>query len=111
MNFRSTFAILMVCLIGTSILFNAVEAGKKKKILGALLLGAALFQKPKILPLPLPIPIPIKKEVHVPYPQPYPVYKTKYVSVPEPYPVYYGGGGYSGGGGGYGGEYGGDDHY
>ena len=47
MNFRSTLAILLVCLLGSTLFFEAVEAGKKKKIIGALLLGAALASKPK----------------------------------------------------------------
>ncbi|OTF81877.1 hypothetical protein BLA29_012115 [Euroglyphus maynei] len=59
----------------TSMFIVNVDAGKKKKILAALLLGAALAAKPKILPIPLPIPIPFKQE------------EKKYVPVPQPYPI------------------------
>jgi len=58
MKFNSVFAILLACLLASSVFFETAEAGKKKKLLGALLLGAALgASKPKILPLPLPLPV------------------------------------------------------
>lgn len=50
-------AILFASLMFTSMFIVDVEAGKKKKILAALLLGAALAAKPKILPIPLPVPV------------------------------------------------------
>lgn len=108
MKFIHSFAILMAFLVAATMFYAPapVEA-KKKKMLTAILLGALLGSKQKLmpLPLPLPIPLPIKHEKVIPYPEPY------------HYPVYvdghYGGGGYGGGGGGggYGGggyEHGGD---
>lgn len=73
MKYLSLFAVVFACLFASSMFFEVAEAGKKKKILGALLLGAALASKPKLLPLPLPIPIAIKEEKYIPYPQPYPM--------------------------------------
>ncbi|KAH9413331.1 hypothetical protein DERP_007807 [Dermatophagoides pteronyssinus] len=74
-NKHSILAIIFATLMFTSMFIVDVEAGKKKKILAALLLGAALAAKPKILPIPLPIPIPVKEE------------HKKYVPVPQPYPI------------------------
>ena len=56
MKFTSAFALVFACLVASSVFFGAAEA-KKKKIIGALLLGAALASKPKLLPLPLPVPV------------------------------------------------------
>ena len=54
---NTTFCILFACLLASTLYFETVEAGKKKKMLAALLLGAALASKPKIIPLPLPLPV------------------------------------------------------
>ena len=54
---KTIMAILFASLMFTSMFIVDVEAGKKKKILAALLLGAALAAKPKILPIPLPVPV------------------------------------------------------
>jgi len=57
MKLSTGFAILFACLIGASMFIEQTEASKKK-ILRALLAGAALAaSKPKLLPLPLPIPV------------------------------------------------------
>lgn len=55
MKFASVFALVFACLVASSVFIGVAEA-KKKKILGALLLGAALAKKPKILPLPVSVP-------------------------------------------------------
>lgn len=53
-----SLAILFACLVAATVLFQTVESSKKKKLLGALLLGAALGGKGgKIIPLPLPLPV------------------------------------------------------
>ncbi|KAH9413328.1 uncharacterized protein LOC113793818 isoform X1 [Dermatophagoides pteronyssinus] len=101
MKFIHSFAIVFTCLVMATMFFGPpapVEA-KKKKLLTAILLGALLGSKQKLmpLPLPLPIPLPIKHEKVIPYPEPY------------HYPVY--SGGYEHGGGYGGGGYGGGDHY
>lgn len=59
MKFTTAFALIFACLVASSAFFSMVEAGKKKKLLAAMLLGAALAKKPKILPLPLPLPLPV----------------------------------------------------
>ena len=60
MKFAHFFAVVFVALFASSMFFEMAEAGKKKKILKALVAGAILAKlKPKILPLPLPLPIPI----------------------------------------------------
>ena len=59
MKFISAFGIIFAVLVASSAFFGVAEAGKKKKLLGALLLGAALAKKPKIIPLPLPLPLPV----------------------------------------------------
>lgn len=55
-NRNRVLALLFSCLFISSIMIEHTEAGKKK-ILAALLIGAALAAKPKLLPLPLPVPV------------------------------------------------------
>lgn len=57
MKLSSAFAVAVACLVATSSYFQVAEAGMKKKLLGALLVGAALASKPKFMPLPLPVPV------------------------------------------------------
>ena len=52
-----TLVIVFACLVASTVLFEPAEAGKKKKLLAALLLGAALKGGGKIIPLPLPLPV------------------------------------------------------
>lgn len=54
---KTILAIMFATIMFTSMFIVNVDAGKKKKILAALLLGAALAAKPKILPIPLPVPV------------------------------------------------------
>ena len=58
MKFRN-FTIFFVCLFASTLVFENVQAGKKK-LLTALLLGAALGGKGGKVIFPLPLPIPIK---------------------------------------------------
>src|SRR6218665_1073050 len=102
----TTLVLVFACLIAST-LFVVPALAYKKKLLGAMMLGALLGSKPKFLPLPLilPLPIPMKHErvkyvpvscripfcfcvyfnqltISTQYPQ------VKYVPMPEPYPVY-----------------------
>lgn len=58
MKFVHSFALLFACLVAASLFFAPapVEA-KKKKLLTAILLGALLGSKQKLMPLPLPLPV------------------------------------------------------
>ena len=85
-KYTSAFALLFACLIVASCFYEMAEAGKKKRLLKYLLLGASMHKTKKIIPLPLPLPLPIpiltKQESIVPVPEPYPV--PRYVHVPQP---------------------------
>lgn len=52
MKFTSVFALIFACLVASSVFIGMAEA-KKKQLIGALILGAALAKKPKFLPLPV----------------------------------------------------------
>ena len=59
MKFIHSFAIVFTCLVMATMFFGPpapVEA-KKKKLLTAILLGALLGSKQKLMPLPLPLPV------------------------------------------------------
>ena len=61
MKSSTAIVLLFSCLLGATLFFEPAMA-YKKKLIGAMMLGALMGSKPKLIPLPLILPIPIKHE-------------------------------------------------